>query len=468
MMGTTFMRGMLVALAFGWAATGAFGSILSIGVLEPGPGGTAFSAVYAISPDGTWAAGGSTGSNVAGTAAMGQAVLWSAGTGLVQVPNDPDPAEDQATSGRGVVVSGGNLIMGGMYYNATVGEYRMAYYSAQTSDPGGGAWAALHQNGPQVGEYNAVRTKTRNDGDPPQETVVAGRRGARPSGMGVVVESSHMYYEYRSPIEEAEATANSFARVGRFPYSENPIGAGWDTGNPSGARRALCLTSAASAQTVIPGGSGVYSEAYGIVPESNGTFATVVGYDRDSSAIPHAFVWSTGDTAMTMLGELSGEQSVATDIRKIGGNLIISGSAYVGSTEHAVLWDSTGVWDATGEPKLVADLLAAGGIDTSDWSSLTRVTSLSDDGRTVGGYGVWAADGTTRGFVADLQIPLTIVSAVSQKDHGPAGSFDVGQGSTEGRRYRPPSTRTSPATAAPTTAPSAAVPSRATRSPAPS
>ncbi len=390
-------------------ATSVFGAnISSIGALTPGPGGTASSAVYAISPDGSWAVGGSTGANVAGSAAMEQAVIWSAGSGLIQVPNNPTPNLDQATSGRGVVVSGSNLIVGGMYYNAIAGEYRMAAYAAPTANPGGGMWFSAPEHGPMVGEYNAVRTKTRLDSS--TEVIIAGRRHSRSSAMGAVVEGAGTYYEYQSPAGGGSGTANSFARVPRNAGSEFPVGAGWDSGNPNGGRRALNLVSGTTNQVVIPGGNGLYSEAYGIVPESSVLVgSTVVGYDRDANAVPHAFRWTTGDGAMTMLPELSGAQSVATDIRKIAGQLIIGGSAHVGSVEHAVLWDSTGIWDSTGQPMLVADMLAAMGVDMSVWSSLTRVTTMSDDGATVGGYGIWAADGSTRGFVATIPEPATLV-----------------------------------------------------------
>lgn len=390
--------------------TGVLGAaITSIGALTPGPGGSANSKVYAISPDGTWVVGGSIGSNVAGTAAMEQAVIWSAGTGLVQAPNNPAPATDQATSGRGIVVSGDNLVMGGMYWNPTAGTYRMAYYTAAKTNPAGGAWTSMQQHGPMVGDYNAVRTKTRLDSS--TEIIVAGRRWNRSSGMGAVVGSAS-YYEYQSTTTVppgSAGTINSMARVCRNASSEVPVGAGWDTGNPSGARRAINFVTSGSAQTVVPGGNGIYSEAYGIVPESSLLVgSTVVGYDHDSIAIPHAFRWTTGEGSMTMLPELSGGQSVATDVRKIDSSLIIGGSAFVGSVENAVLWDSTGIWDATGLPVLVADVLAAAGINMDDWSSLTRVTTMTDDAMTVAGYGIWATDGSTRGFVATIPEPASV------------------------------------------------------------
>jgi hypothetical protein len=266
------------------------------------------------------------------------------------------------------------------------------------------------QHGNYIGEYNAVRTKTKLDGVS-TEIVVAGRRWSRQGGMIATVNGS--YYEYQSKTSDGlttfQGTINSAERLPRKAGSENPVGAGWDLGNPSGARRAMFFMTPGTVQTVVPGGNGLYSEAYGIVPESSLEIgATLVGYDRDANSIPHAFIWNSSDAAMTMLPELSGAQSVATDVRRINGNLIIGGSAFVGTTENAVVWDNTGSWGGAGQPMLVADALISQGFDLSGWSSLTRVTTMSDNGKTIGGYGVWAADGTTRGFVASIPEPATL------------------------------------------------------------
>ena len=66
----------------------------------------------------------------------------------------------------------------------------------------------------------------------------------------------------------------------------------------------------------------------------------------------------------------------------------------------ATVWDTSGTWDTTGTAKSLQALLAADGVDTSAWTHLTRVYAGSDDGKVLAGYGIWAADGSTRGFVA--------------------------------------------------------------------
>ncbi|HSW46979.1 MAG TPA: hypothetical protein VLM89_15560 [Phycisphaerae bacterium] len=67
------------SIAFGVPIAG----IKPIGVLTPAPGGTVESAVYAISPDGSYAVGYSNGPDLAGSATIQQPVIWSASTGLV-------------------------------------------------------------------------------------------------------------------------------------------------------------------------------------------------------------------------------------------------------------------------------------------------------------------------------------------------------------------------------------------------
>ena len=137
----------------------------------------------------------------------------------------------------------------------------------------------------------------------------------------------------------------------------------------------------------------------------------IVGYDQDLTAnnYKHGFYYPQGAAGMTLLRELAGDVlSEAIDVRVIGGNMIIGGYSSDGTAETAVVWDTTGVWDGSGLAMSVKDLLTGAGLDTSAWSSLSRVTSLSDNGGTVAGWGIWAADGTTRGFVASIPEPATL------------------------------------------------------------
>ena len=106
-------------------------SITQIGALTPTEGGTIDSRVYAISPDGVYAVGSSNGPNVLANATISQAVIWSAGSGLVQLPNVPAAGPDEATSARGVVVKGnGDIGVAAYMYDAGFVPYRMGAYTA--------------------------------------------------------------------------------------------------------------------------------------------------------------------------------------------------------------------------------------------------------------------------------------------------------------------------------------------------
>lgn len=76
----------IIAVTVG--ATSALGAgITSIGVLTPAAGGTAESAVNALSGDGVYAVGYSNGANNTASATIKQPIIWSVADGLVQLPN---------------------------------------------------------------------------------------------------------------------------------------------------------------------------------------------------------------------------------------------------------------------------------------------------------------------------------------------------------------------------------------------
>jgi hypothetical protein len=157
----------------------------------------------------------------------------------------------------------------------------------------------------------------------------------------------------------------------------------------------------------------IFSQGLGI--SSNGTW--LCGVDGTAFAGTHsntapnmvatagnAFVWKVGDAAMTLLPNPPDTVvSYAIAINDFG---TTGGYASDGTTERAVIWDKSGIWDTSGEPKLLTDLLTAFGVDVSAWTHLSRVTSISDAGKTVAGWGVWAADGSIRGFVATSPLAL--------------------------------------------------------------
>jgi hypothetical protein len=172
---------------------------------------------------------------------------------------------------------------------------------------------------------------------------------------------------------------------------------GWDSGNPGGAHRAIRGTGVnGTVQTKIPGGAGVASEGFGISKDVNWSS----GFDTNAGGGTQAFKWDKDDAAMTLMGTLAGDtDACAIDINDAGAAVGYS----AGAIEQAV------IWDASGQIAVLQTVLNNLGVDTSAWNSLTRATTMTDDGLTIGGYGVWAADMSTRGFVATIPEPATLV-----------------------------------------------------------
>jgi hypothetical protein len=109
---------------------------------------------------------------------------------------------------------------------------------------------------------------------------------------------------------------------------------------------------------------------------------------------------------MQFLGALPGhDSSSAYTVADTG---VTAGRSFVTGGETAVVWDTSGIWDTTGAAKAVQDLLNAAGVDTTAWTRLVRVYAASDDGSVLAGFGIWAADGSTRGFVAVIPEPASL------------------------------------------------------------
>ncbi len=415
------IRGLgVAAVVVALAATSVLGAnITSIGVLTPFDADAPMSKVYALSPDGQYVVGESLGQNRAADGSLGQAVIWSTASGLVQMPNDPPaPYNEFATSARGVVVKANGDVGVAAYYISTdrgtgtpiTDSYRMNHYTASPGNLGGGTHVMSEQKGgPLIGEYNAARMYENGSGN---DWVIAGRRP--------VADRAELSFSFGTYADSG--TLTGFRRVynvaSRVPTGTNRgFGAGYETQFATNNRRAT-FGIGGSTQFVIPGVADVSvgsSETLGMSPYTTSDAGTgvLVGYDVGGDGNPQAFYYSMGGIAgdlislngtRTLLPRMAGEtESAAIDIRLIGGNMLIGGYSSDGTTETAVLWDTTGIWDATGQPVALASL-----VNMADWSSLSRVTSMSDDGKTLAGWGIWAADGTTRGFVVVIPEPATL------------------------------------------------------------
>lgn len=392
-----------IVLSLGVTSAVAVG-IHSIGVLTPSEGGTVESYVYAVSADGTWAVGSSTGANSTNTATLSQAVVWSESSSLVQLPRNAGD-ESEGTSARGVVVLGnGNLGIAGYVKDGLLTPYRMGSYTVSPTNLAGGSWVlAPGTDNKTIGMYNAARSYTSD----PAQWSISGQRSN--GGRGIVSLPALNTYTDTGAVSGYSLVCNVASRV--MYGSNRAYAAGYQASTTAPNLRRAFFSVTGTSNMVIPGSAGYQSEAIGMSPETTSTAGSgaIVGYDQDTTAshLKHAFVWTMGASAMTLLPELSGGQSWASDVRMIGGQPMVGGSAFVDATENAVMWDNTGLWGGAGQARLVWDALTAKNIDLTGWTSLTRVTSMSDNGWTIGGYGVWQ-DGTTRGFVATIPEPATL------------------------------------------------------------
>ncbi|MCX8091271.1 MAG: hypothetical protein N3I86_10150, partial [Verrucomicrobiae bacterium] len=157
----------------------------------------------------------------------------------------------------------------------------------------------------------------------------------------------------------------------------------------------------------VPGSAGFRADGIGISP----SFGKSTSADFDVQWICgqvqnygpannqfQAFRWKRGQDSMEFLGALP--DHVSSTAYTVADNGVTAGRSFVSGGETAVVWDTSGTWDTTGQPKSVKELLEADGVDTSAWTRLVRVYAASDDGRVLAGFGIWAEDGSTRGFVA--------------------------------------------------------------------
>ncbi len=444
---------LLIAAAAG-AWTPVFGSTLySIGVLNP-TNGYIYSEVRAISGDGTYAAGVSTsaglyngGSTQAGAPANTNApVVWSVPGGLVELP-DPNGTHCIAIGvANGVGANAGNILLSGLHEKATVVRL---YWGTVANGLGSGTWtdAGAYAGFPSAslrgGFANCSRNSTPNDtGWPP---LGAWWNGAtRDNGRAASVRADPVV-GWDGLYFNVQSISGYACVVGRNSSGYSPSVAQWEANSDSGT---------------VPNSSGARADGYGI-STMFGTNQTdfegqwicgqvqnywiIPDWNPPTNATMQAFRWNRADADMTFLGSLApagggDNQNNSSVAYTIANNGVTGGRSYFGTVgttpgyEEATVWDTSGTWDTTGAPKSLAALLAADGVTTNEWTHLMRVYATSDDGKVLGGYGIWAADGTTRGFVAvksaaPVLAPATITSIAPGTSGHYAISYSGGSGS---------------------------------------
>jgi hypothetical protein len=375
-------RVLVFVAALAILSSSAMAGIVSVGVLDPAAPASQVKALTVGTDGSIYAVGQSTGGGIT------QPIIWDAVNGLQQLPNPSGAASD--ARGVSIIYQSSALPADAVPRIAVSGNIGAIArgYTAPLSSMLTGTWVAsgATPNNYTIGAYNTSRTdQSRTDG----RTQIAGRnpnngRGSRfrfyPSvGLGDYPNSYQM-----------ESVSEGGVTIGHR--------------RPTGTRQAVYGPTINANAVDIPGGNLVRSEGFGI--SANGQWMSGLDHSGGTPNIVRAFKWKVGDAAMTVLDAGSYENLTAYAISNDG---VAAGHAWTSAGSYnAAVWDTTGVWDSSGNVKLVKDLLDAAGMDTTAWTKLERVTTISDDGMTVGGYGIWAADGSQRGFIATIPEPATL------------------------------------------------------------
>ncbi len=411
------------------AAYGGTPSLVSIGVVDPA---NPESGINAISSDGQFAVGYSTAPNSDQTRVIRHPMFWSTQTGIVKLPNPAPlgPGSDIDGEARGVVyrplhpskalgISGAIGTTPEAPGPTTTVLQAMHLYWGTLANPASGTWFIGDEGNKmtEIGAFNTARMQSASASSQEGWYIVGHRQSATGTSMNRAyrlrvdpIGLADWYALYMEDcVNRRKDTTNCCPTI-TYEMANSVDGAGrgigYDNGNSNcGAQhRALWFPTINWFGTVIPGGAGILSQGLGISYDGQ----VVSGFDASAiegsaPTASRAFIWRTlpealRDPEMRLLNNLPGDvlgSAIAVTTFETTG-----GYSSDGTTERAVIWDKSGMWDNTGEPKLLSALLAAQGVDVSAWTSLSRVTSFSDNGQTAAGWGVWAADGSKRGFIA--------------------------------------------------------------------
>ncbi len=383
-------------------ATGALGaaSLYSVGVLDSTSSSTALSEIRALSADGSYAVG--TSKAVGG---INVPVVWSLSSGLVALPN-PSGAN---TFAHGVAVgigsNAGNILISGLHENNTVHRY----YKAPLNNLASGSWADSGAAGgfPTSDLRQGTANDLRNGLD-----IADGRwyTGARRSGGRAARLRGDPFVGWDGASVSSVGSVSSYGII---------------VGRSSGAPSNAFFEGPAQTFTTVPGSGGARTDGHGISSRFGSGALTnewITGQTQSYNGVGttmQAFRWNRADAALTPLGSLSpagggNAGNNSSTAYSIADNGVTAGRSFFDalgtepSYSIATVWDTSGTWDSSGAPKSVQALLNAAGVNTSAWTRLDLTYAVSDDGRTLAGYGTWAADGSRRGWVATIPEPATL------------------------------------------------------------
>lgn len=386
---------LVTGLAFAAISGSALASALySIGVLNPE---LPYSEVRAVSQDGTYAVGTSTSAGAGGGApwapyGTNAPVVWSLASGLVELPCPSWKHTLAHGVSVGISNNAGNIIISGLHE----GYVTHRYYKAPLTNLAGGVWADSASAGGfsvsdlRGGTANDLRSHPGHDGRWYTGAHRANGRLARLRG--------DPFIGWDGSFSCAAGSVSAYGVVVARYYGVSPSVARWESPQDDNGD--------------VPGSEGFRADGIGISP-SFGISTTdkfdvqwICGQVQNFGPSMNqfqAFRWKRGDFSMEFLGALPDHTS--STAYTVADNGVTAGRSFVSGGETAVVWDTSGTWDTSGQPKSLKELLEADGVDTSAWTRLVRVYAASDDGRVLAGFGIWAEDGSTRGFVAVKSAP---------------------------------------------------------------
>jgi hypothetical protein len=376
----------VLAAAGAWAPVfGQVAALYSIGALDPT---TPYSSIQAVSQDGSYVVGTST-----APGGIRVPIVWSLADGLVALPNPSGANSIGIGVSVGIGANAGNIIIAGLHE----GNLTQRYYKAPLNNLTSGSWAdcatagGLPASDMRGGAYNDLRS---DPGVGDGRWYTSGRQAS--NGRNARLRGDPFIGWNGTTVRTVSSVSAYGVNVGRdnttisYAYVEGP----------------------GFSFTQVPGSTGYRADGFGISPSfgkaTDYSQQWVSGWVNNFGTSYQGFRWMRGDATMTLLGALSGDTLscayTTSDSGVTAGNSYLSTRGSV-SSYLACVWDTSGTWDATGQAQDLKAILSAHGVDTSAWTVLNRVYAASDNGKVLAGYGVWAADGSTRGFVATIPEP---------------------------------------------------------------
>lgn len=352
--------------------------ITPVGLLDgQAPGG--YSRAVAISPDGRVVVGDSM--NSAGVA---EPFLWSAATGMVDLGN-PSGAASYATGvavrPNGEIVVSGNIGSIGRRWSSTTGRWS--------------ALAPVTYCATTVGNALAL--------SPGGEVWIAGTEDVRDARNEHVMWRGYRYQGNTGGWVGPEQGVGSYCEFSGI--ASNGAAVGWWKASLNAKPRAMYWSGQGPLEC-IPILDVTMGQANAISQDGR----VVAGF-TDMFGPIQPFRWRVGEQAYEILSVERGSQyssalALSGDGSLVGGFTKADGSA--GSADVAV------IWDAHGEHNLM-ELLTRNGADLGGWVTLNKVRSISADGRTVCGEGMYDPDGAgpapavSMGFVAAVPEPSALI-----------------------------------------------------------